>query len=79
MMYAFEKDTKCGYLTFKAHDQIQVNLIGLHNNGSQWQRPTEFLPDRFDPTHPLSRTPSGEKRHSHAFLPFGTGQRACFG
>ena len=28
----------------------------------EWQRPREFLPDRFDPNSPLFLTPDGKKR-----------------
>ena len=54
-------------------------MTGLHRNGNQWQRPHEFLPDRFDPTHELSRTPSGGKRNPYSWLPFLGGRRICFG
>ena len=52
---------------------------GCHRNGNYWQSPLEFLPDRFDPEHELSRTPSGQKRHSFAWFPFNGGKRICFG
>ena len=54
-------------------------MTGLHLNGNQWQRPYEFLPDRFDPNHPLSRTPAGDKRNPYSWLPFLGGRRICFG
>ena len=63
----------------KAQDTIQINIFGLHRNSQQWQRPNEFLPDRFDPTHPLAKTPTGQKRHTGSFLPFSGGKRICFG
>ena len=75
----FEKDTKVGGLDIKAKDILLINIIGLHYNSSQWQRPFEFLPDRFDPTHPLSKTPTGHKRNNFSFLPFNGGKRICFG
>ena len=63
----------------KAETALYINIHGLHRNGKQWQRPDEFLPDRFDPSHQLSRTPSGEKRSSFSWLPFNGGKRICFG
>ena len=51
----------------------------MHRNSTQWQRPYEFLPDRFDADHPLSLTPSGKKRHPMAFLAWHGGKRICFG
>ena len=75
----FEKDTKIGGFVVKGGTAMAINIHGLHRNASQWQRPDEFLPDRFDSTHPLSRTPSGEKRHAFSWLPFNGGRRVCFG
>lgn len=75
----YQKDTKLGNLHVKAGEPIFINIWGLHHNGNQWQRPFEFLPDRFDLAHPLSRTPSGAKRSTFAWLPFNGGKRVCFG
>ena len=77
--YWFEKDTKIGNFTVKAYTAILINLYGLHRNSAQWQRPYEFLPQRFDPENELYLTPSGKKRHSCAYLPFNGGKRVCFG
>ena len=66
-------------MTVKARDTIRINIYGLHRNSQQWQRPNEFLPDRFDPTHPLAETPTGQKRHPGSFLPFNGGKRVCLG
>ena len=67
-MYEFERDTKLGgRLNVKAGENILVNMIALHRNKHQWQRVGEFLPDRFDQAHPLSRTPKGEKRSAYSF------------
>ena len=56
-----------------------INYDGLHFNPREWQRPREFLPDRFDHENPLSLTPDGRKRHSHSWVPFHGGKRICFG
>ena len=79
-MYYFENDTKLSdKLTVKANDNLLINIAGLHRNADYWQRPNEFLPDRFDPSHPLSKSPNGERRSAYAFLPFSGGKRICFG
>ena len=77
--YEFYEDTKIGSITVKAYEPMLLHMNGLHLNANQWQRPTEFLPERFDPTHPLAKTPSGQKRHTYAYLPFSGGTRICFG
>ena len=56
-----------------------VNFMGLHYNTDHWQRPKEFLPQRFDPSDPLYLSPSGTKRHAFAWAPFNGGRRVCFG
>ena len=73
------KDAKFGWLSIKADQRIMLNIAGLHLNGNQWQRPFEFLPDRFDPNHELSRTPDGKKRNPYSWLPFLGGRRICMG
>ena len=55
----FENGAQLGPLYLQPKESFVVNIFGLHRNGDYWQRPTEFLPDRFDPSHPLSKTPQG--------------------
>ena len=74
-----EKELMIGKYKVRAGDRMVVNFQALHHNPEQWQRPSEFLPQRFDPEDPLYLTPSGAKRHSHSFRPFNGGKRICFG
>ena len=75
----FEHGAKLGPLYLQPKESFLVDIFGLHRNGDYWQRPKEFLPDRFDALHPLSKTPTGQKRNPYAFLPFNGGKRICFG
>ena len=77
--YCLERDTKIAGMRIKGGTTFVVNIYGLHRSGSQWQRPYEFLPDRFDNSHPLALTPSGTKRHPMSFFAFNGGRRVCFG
>jgi len=52
---------------------------GLHHNTAYWQRPHEFLPERFDPNDPLYLTEEGKQRNTFAYFPFLGGQRICLG
>ena len=60
-------------------DIFWVNVDAIHFNPKQWQKPREFLPDRFDHSNPLSLTPDGKKRSAFAWVPFAGGKRICFG
>jgi len=54
-------------------------LFPVHNNEKYWHTPRVFIPERFDPTNKYYKTPSGEKRHPCAFVPFSVGPRSCLG
>jgi cytochrome P450 len=75
----FNKEVKMGGVTFEAGQAFYVNISNMHHDPSQWQRPSEYLPDRFDSDSPLYATPSGEKRHPMVFNPFLGGKRICLG
>ena len=56
----FEQDVQLGNkLHVKAYTALSINITAMCYNAKYWQRPYEFLPDRFDPQHELSKTPSG--------------------
>lgn len=56
----FEQDVKLGgKYTIKAYDWIILPIYQMHHDSTQWQRPFDFIPDRFDISHPISKTPSG--------------------
>lgn len=76
----FDRDvTLANKLTIKKGDQVRVLHFAIMKNPKEWQRPTEFLPDRFNPESPLFLTRDGKKRHPMSFLPWGSGKRVCFG
>jgi cytochrome P450 len=66
-------------MNMRAGDVFVVHIKGLHHNPTEWQRPNEFLPKRWQFNNPLSLTPSGTKRDSMSFVPFTGGKRICFG
>ena len=78
-MLWFENGAQLGPLYLQPKETFVLNIFGLHRNANYWQRPEEFLPDRFDSSHPLSKTPSGQRRNPYAYLPFNGGKRICFG
>ena len=73
------EDKKIGKIDFRKGDQFFVNFYALHYDGTQWQKPLEFIPERFDHSNPISLTPDGKKRNPYSFVPFAGGKRVCFG
>eukprot|EP01124_Arcella_intermedia_P002774 TRINITY_DN1150_c0_g1_i1.p1 TRINITY_DN1150_c0_g1~~TRINITY_DN1150_c0_g1_i1.p1 ORF type:complete len:519 (-),score=115.60 TRINITY_DN1150_c0_g1_i1:7-1563(-) len=53
-----------------------VNLFttALHQDPTIWDKPTEFIPERWE-----ENSPSSEKRKSYTYIPFSAGQRNCIG
>ena len=77
--YESIRDVRLGSTLFSKGDMFTVQIESLAHNPAQWQRPLEFLPERFDHTDPLYLTPRGKKRHTYAMVPFLAGPRVCFG
>ena len=77
--FVVSKDVVAGNYTIKAGDALSIYINGLHFNKNEWQRPYEFLPERFDDANPLSLTPGGKKRNPFSWMPFNGGKRVCFG
>ena len=78
--FTFDKDvTLANKLTVKKGDNVQIVHWALHKNPAEWQRPHEFLPERFDSSNPLFKTPSGKRRNTYSYVPWSAGKRVCFG
>lgn len=77
--YKILKDCQINGINFKRDTTLNFNIHGAHHNPGEWQEPDKFLPMRFDPAHPLSKTPSGGERTPMSFIPFGFGERKCLG
>ena len=73
------RDERLGQVNLRKGDTVMVHYWGTHHNPEEWQRPSEFLPERWDPKSPLYLTPKGTKRHHYSFTPFAGGDRVCFG
>jgi len=73
------EDVQLGKYHFKKGDVILNFLHGVHHNENEWQRPYEFIPERFDHTSKLSLNSEGKKRSPASFIPFNGGMRVCMG
>ena len=74
----FSRDTKVGSIDVRAGQSFRVDINALHLDEFQWQKPLEFIPERFDSSNPVSLTPNGKKRHPYSYAPFSGGKRICF-
>jgi len=63
----------------RAGHMMLANIYQLHHNKDQWQRPDEFVPERFDPNSEFFLTPGGKIRNPMSFVPFLGGKRICVG
>ena len=73
------QDATIGGINIRKGDIFQINLYAAHFNANYWQKPFDFIPERFDSSNPISLTPSGAKRNPYAWIPFAGGKRVCFG
>jgi cytochrome P450 len=53
---------------------VEVSIWGIHHSPAVWHEPEVFDPQRFDVS--AGKFPGG---HKYAWMPFGTGPRACIG
>ena len=74
-----KEEITLGGIKIRPGDMFNTFFNALHHDRSQWQRPMEFLPERWEEGNPLSLTPSGQKRERFSFCPFSGGRRICFG
>ena len=74
---AYEEVTICGVTVPKGH-QLGMGTVYPHFNPEHWHRPTEYLPERFDPESELYFKPgTRERRHPKSYNAFSCGKRKC--
>ena len=70
------RDTEAGGFQIPAGAQVLGNIYAVHHDDRFWASPLRFLPERFMPGPDGSPAPA---LTNGAFMPFGTGHRACTG
>ncbi|MGV8815234.1 MAG: cytochrome P450 [Gelidibacter sp.] len=55
---------------FKKDSKLLFSIYEIHRHPELWQRPNEFLPERFE---------DGGRKFSSQYFPFGAGPRKCIG
>ena len=56
--------------TFEKGSKLLFSIYEIHRHPNLWDRPDEFLPERFD---------EGSRKFSSQYFPFGSGPRKCIG
>jgi len=67
------RDTRISGYRIPAGSMVFVCVYNIHRHADFWDRPHEFLPERF-----LTKQ-SREQKHRCAYIPFGAGERFCIG
>ncbi|WP_437872441.1 cytochrome P450 [Sorangium sp. So ce363] len=67
-----EDDVVCGYRVHKG-GSVVISPIVLHRHPVYWERPDDFLPERWADAEAEKRRPR------FAYIPFGGGPRQCIG
>ena len=66
----FFEDVVINGVHINAYDQVGIAIDYMHRDNHQWQKPDEFIPERFDPESKYFKRPDGGPRHPLAFGPF---------
>lgn len=74
----YEDVTVCG-VPLKKGQEIRFEQLGVHYDEKEWQKPFEFIPERFDPESEYYAKPGGGNRSPLTHVPFSFGSRVCAG
>ena len=66
------KEEVFGDLVVPKGVRINTNSWVTHHNPDIWEKPDDFIPERFNPEEV-------KKRHPYSYMPFGLGRRQCMG
>ena len=78
--YLTVKDCELAGVKISKGERVGISIAYPHYDPEQWQKPEEFLPERFDPENDLFYKPgTKESRHPKSYIPFTFGIRNCLG
>lgn len=69
-----ETDVEVFGYTIPKHTQVMVNAWAIAQDPAYWEKPTQFMPERF-----LSSPELDFRGTNFSFMPFSTGRRTCPG
>ena len=84
LAYFAKEDVEICGVKFEKRSLLEINSLWIHYNSLEWQKPNEFIPERFDPESEYFKRPpiessTKEVRDPKSFIPFGFGLRSCAG
>ena len=66
------KDDEINGIKIKKGSSVFISLYALHRHPKYWNKPNEFIPERFAPEN-------AAKIHANTYLPYGVGKHHCIG
>ena len=66
------KDVNIGEYHFESGTNFFISPYYIHRHSAYWERPNEFMPERFEPEN-------NKKINRYTYFPFSMGQRRCSG
>lgn len=72
---ALVEDTLPGGYIVPANQDVMISVYNIHRSPAVWDRPDEFLPERF----PLDEPVPNEQNTNYKYIPFSGGPRKCVG
>ena len=81
LSYITTKNTAIWGVSIPKDTMIRLDFSCRFRSTQEWQRPTDFIPERFDPTSEFFACPSTEmkSRTIYSHTPFSHGARSCPG
>ena len=84
LAYFAKEDVEICGVKFGKGSLFEINSLWIHYNSQEWQKPNEFIPERFDPESEYFKkshieSSANEARNPKSFIPFGFGLRNCAG
>jgi cytochrome P450 len=81
LVYSAQENIEIWKIPISKGDVIALDINVVQFNPDEWQKPLEFLPERFDPESEYFYKPGPDKkpRSPYSYIPFSIGGRKCPG
>jgi cytochrome P450 len=81
LIYAAQENIEIWGIPIYKNERMTLDINVVQFNPDEWQKPLEFLPERFDPESEYFYKPGPDKRprSPYSYIPFSIGGRKCPG